>query len=95
VAAKKKIYFFPDADREDIFSGKGPEYSVKEISQIEQAAVLADGARFVSFSPDPGQSRFSTSWCKWTKHKSKNGHFRWGLVGCEHLFWENHWLAEP
>ena len=29
----KKIYFFPDADREDIFSGKGPEYSVKEISK--------------------------------------------------------------
>src|SRR6266403_1210931 len=29
----KKIYFFADADREDIFSGKGPEYSVKEISK--------------------------------------------------------------
>ena len=29
----KKIYFFPDADREDIFSGKGPEYSVKEVSK--------------------------------------------------------------
>src|ERR1700686_63237 len=28
----KKIYYFPDADREDIFRGKGPEYSVKEIS---------------------------------------------------------------
>jgi len=24
----KKIYYFPDADREDIFRGKGPEYSV-------------------------------------------------------------------
>ena len=29
----KKIYYFPDADREDIFQGKGPEYSVKEISK--------------------------------------------------------------
>jgi len=29
----KKIYYFPDADREDIFHGKGPEYSVKEISK--------------------------------------------------------------
>src|SRR4029077_10161379 len=29
----KKIYFFPDADREDLFRGKGPEYSVKDISK--------------------------------------------------------------
>src|ERR1700674_4109394 len=29
----KKIYYFPDADSEDIFRGKGPEYSVKEISK--------------------------------------------------------------
>src|SRR5438309_317741 len=29
----KKIYYFPDADREDIFLGKGPDYSVKEISK--------------------------------------------------------------
>jgi len=29
----KKIYYFPDADREDIFQDKGPTYSVKEISQ--------------------------------------------------------------
>jgi hypothetical protein len=29
----KKIYYFPDAEREDIFRGKGPEYSVKEISK--------------------------------------------------------------
>jgi LmbE family N-acetylglucosaminyl deacetylase len=29
----KKIYYFPDADREDIFHGKGPDYSVKEISK--------------------------------------------------------------
>src|SRR5580700_891586 len=29
----KKIYYFPDADREDIFRGKGPKYSVKEISK--------------------------------------------------------------
>src|SRR6266851_1576050 len=29
----KKIYYFVDADREDIFRGKGPEYSVKEISK--------------------------------------------------------------
>jgi len=30
----KKIYYFPDADREDIFRGKGPDYTVKEISQL-------------------------------------------------------------
>ncbi len=30
----KKIYYFPDADREDIFHGKGPSYSVKEISKL-------------------------------------------------------------
>src|SRR5947209_10998232 len=29
----KKIYYFPDADREDIFRGKGPDYSVREISK--------------------------------------------------------------
>jgi LmbE family N-acetylglucosaminyl deacetylase len=34
----KKIYFFPDADREDIFRGKGPEYSVKEISKSSKQA---------------------------------------------------------
>ena len=30
----KKIYYFPDADREDIFHGKGPSYSVKEVSRL-------------------------------------------------------------
>ena len=30
----KKIYYFPDAEREDIFRGKGPEYTVKEISKL-------------------------------------------------------------
>src|ERR1700722_5225689 len=29
----KKIYYFPDAEREDIFKNKGPSYSVKEISK--------------------------------------------------------------
>ena len=29
----KKIYYFADADREDIFRGKGPVYAVKEISK--------------------------------------------------------------
>jgi LmbE family N-acetylglucosaminyl deacetylase len=29
----KKIYYFADADREDIFKGKGPDYSVTEISK--------------------------------------------------------------
>src|SRR5713101_7013822 len=29
----KKIYYFPDAKRENIFRGKGPEYSVKDISK--------------------------------------------------------------
>jgi hypothetical protein len=30
----KKIYYFPDADRADIFRGKGPSYSVKEVSRL-------------------------------------------------------------
>src|SRR5436190_4475850 len=30
----KKIYYFPDADRQDIFRGKGPSYSVKEVSRL-------------------------------------------------------------
>src|SRR5256886_209791 len=34
----KKIYYFPDADREDIFRGKGPAYSVKEISKSSKQA---------------------------------------------------------
>jgi len=29
----KKIYYFPDADREDIFKDQGPTYSVKDISK--------------------------------------------------------------
>lgn len=29
----KKIYYFPDADREDIFRGRGPEYSVTDKSK--------------------------------------------------------------
>jgi LmbE family N-acetylglucosaminyl deacetylase len=32
----KKIYYFPDADREDIFRGRGPSYSVKEISKLSK-----------------------------------------------------------
>jgi len=34
----KKIYYFPDADREDIFSGMGPAYPVKEISKSSKKA---------------------------------------------------------
>jgi LmbE family N-acetylglucosaminyl deacetylase len=34
----KKIYYFADADREDIFRGKGPTYSVKEISKSTKQA---------------------------------------------------------
>src|SRR5277367_4196780 len=34
----KKIYYFPDASREDIFQGKGPNYSVKEISKSAKQA---------------------------------------------------------
>src|SRR6202451_2316765 len=34
----KKIYYFADADRDDIFRGKGPEYSVKEISKSSTKA---------------------------------------------------------
>ena len=32
----KKLYYFPDAEREDIFRGKGPAYSVKEISKLSK-----------------------------------------------------------
>jgi LmbE family N-acetylglucosaminyl deacetylase len=32
----KKIYYFADAEREDIFRGKGPTYSVKEISKLSK-----------------------------------------------------------
>jgi LmbE family N-acetylglucosaminyl deacetylase len=34
----KKIYYFSDADKEDIFHGKGPDYSVKEISKSAKQA---------------------------------------------------------
>ena len=34
----KKIYYFSDADREDIFRGKGPEYSVTDISKSSKQA---------------------------------------------------------
>jgi LmbE family N-acetylglucosaminyl deacetylase len=34
----KKIYYFPDADKEDMFRGLGPEYSVKELSKSNQHA---------------------------------------------------------
>src|SRR5207237_6570919 len=30
----KKIYCFPDGDRQDTFRGKGPSYSVKEVSRL-------------------------------------------------------------
>jgi len=30
----KKIYYFPDADKEDIFRDKGPRYSVTDISKL-------------------------------------------------------------
>jgi LmbE family N-acetylglucosaminyl deacetylase len=34
----KKIYYFADADQEDIFRDKGPKYSVKEISKSAKQA---------------------------------------------------------
>ncbi len=34
----KKIYYFPDADKEEIFRDKGPRYSVKEISKSAKQA---------------------------------------------------------
>lgn len=34
----KKIYYFPDADKEEIFRDKGPNYSVKEISKSAKQA---------------------------------------------------------
>jgi LmbE family N-acetylglucosaminyl deacetylase len=32
----KKIYYFPDADNENIFRGLGPEYSVKDLSKSKK-----------------------------------------------------------
>jgi hypothetical protein len=34
----KKIYYFPDAEREDIFKDKGPSYSVKDIAKSSHKA---------------------------------------------------------
>jgi LmbE family N-acetylglucosaminyl deacetylase len=34
----KKIYYFPDAEKEEIFRDKGPNYSVKEISKSAKQA---------------------------------------------------------
>jgi LmbE family N-acetylglucosaminyl deacetylase len=34
----KKIYYFPDADKEELFRDKGPKYSVKEISKSANQA---------------------------------------------------------
>ena len=34
----KKIYYFPDADNDALFAGKGPEYAVKEISKSSKKA---------------------------------------------------------
>jgi len=34
----KKIYYFPDAERDDLFKGKGPAYSVKEIAKSSKKA---------------------------------------------------------
>jgi LmbE family N-acetylglucosaminyl deacetylase len=34
----KKIYYFPDADNEEMFRDKGPKYSVKEISKSAKQA---------------------------------------------------------
>ena len=34
----KKIYYFPDADREELFRGLGPEYPVKDISKSSKHA---------------------------------------------------------
>lgn len=34
----KKIYYFPDAGNDEMFRGKGPEYSVKEISKSTKQA---------------------------------------------------------
>jgi LmbE family N-acetylglucosaminyl deacetylase len=34
----KKIYYFPDASNDEMFRGKGPEYSVKDISKSSKKA---------------------------------------------------------
>jgi len=51
----KKIFYFPDAEREDIFRDKGPSYSVKEISKSSKKTVLARFARRVSSPPDTSE----------------------------------------
>ena len=43
----KKIYYFADATREDIFKGKGPSISLTDISKSTKQTVLADGAWIV------------------------------------------------
>ena len=51
----KKIYYFPDADKEDIFRGLGPRYSVKEISKVVQTSVLAARAGWLPGARDAGE----------------------------------------
>ena len=34
----KKIYYFPDAENDELFRGKGPEYSVKDIAKSSKMA---------------------------------------------------------
>src|SRR6266403_4385892 len=39
----KKIYYFPDASNDEMFRGKGPEYSVKDISKSAKQAYWRRG----------------------------------------------------
>src|SRR5216684_9035700 len=50
----RKIYFFADADRED-FSRQRSGLFGEGNFQVEQAAVLANGARFLPLPPDASQ----------------------------------------
>src|SRR5260370_3620614 len=52
----KKIYYFPYSDREYIFRGKGPDYSVKEISKATQQPYWRMSLHAFRAPPSPGKS---------------------------------------
>ena len=51
----KKIYYFPDASNDEMFRGKGPEYSVKDISKSAKQAYWRMGLE--SFSAHQTQAK--------------------------------------
>jgi len=66
----KKIYYFPDADREDIFRGKGPDYSVKEIPN-QASFRTGDWGSIRSVLIRRRQRFFWIRSLRWTKHRSR------------------------